>query len=57
MVSRKRGRATARPLPSEEKPELVKAAHDVWLYSADGPRLFKAGEEIPSGYSDSPAKV
>lgn len=28
-----------------------------WMYSAEGPRLFKAGELIPDGFVDSPAKV
>ena len=34
-----------------------RAATDMWMYSAAGPRLFKEGEEIPAGYEDSPAKV
>jgi len=29
----------------------------MWMYSASGPRLFAAGETIPSYYFDSPEKV
>lgn len=35
----------------------MKAAHDMWMFNKDGGTLFKAGEEIPAGYVDSPAKV
>lgn len=52
MRNDKWGRPTGRPLP----PETV-APHEMWMYSVDGPRLFAAGETIPSGYSDSPEKV
>lgn len=32
--------------------------HNTWLYSADGPRLFSAGETIPAaGWVDAPGKV
>lgn len=35
----------------------MEAPADTWMYSSDGPRLFKKGEDIPAGYVDSPAKV
>lgn len=35
----------------------MKAKSDVFMYSADGQRLFKEGDEIPKGYVDSPAKI
>jgi hypothetical protein len=54
MSGRKRGRPPGRPQPSE--PERI-AQFNVWMYSVDGPRLFEAGEPIPDGYVDSPAKV
>lgn len=31
--------------------------HDTFLYNKDGATLFKAGEKVPSGFVDSPAKV
>lgn len=34
-----------------------KAKTDVWMYRAEGPRLFKAGDIIPPGYVDTPAKL
>lgn len=53
-TGKRRGRPPGRPLPSE--PERI-AQFRVWLYRADGPRLFEAGETIPDGYVDSPDKV
>lgn len=44
------------PPADRAKPDN-KAKTDVWMYRAEGPRLFKAGETIPDGYVDSPAKV
>lgn len=35
----------------------MKAENPTWMYSANGPRLFKEGEDIPEGYENSPAKV
>lgn len=32
------------------------AEWDTWMYSAEGPKLFKAGDEIPEGYQDTPVK-
>lgn len=35
----------------------MKAEQPTWMYSNNGPRLFKEGEDIPEGFEDSPAKV
>lgn len=43
-------------MPVAPEPER-KASVDTWMYGPEGARLFKAGEIIPSGYCDSPAKV
>lgn len=62
-TGKRRGRPPkAAPTPSEphrtEPERTVRAAQfDVWMYRAEGPRLFKAGDLIPDGYVDSPAKV
>ncbi len=33
------------------------ASHRMWLYSADGAKIFEKGEEIPVGYFDTPVEV
>lgn len=64
MTGKRRGRPSAAPAPAVEWTSLNEptywtstAATDVWMYSVDGPRLFEAGEPIPDGYVDTPAKV
>lgn len=44
--------ARAEPAKGENKAES-----DVWMYRAEGQRLFKAGDIIPPGYVDTPAKL
>ena len=38
---------------------FMKAEHRQWLYSKDCPqgRIFEEGDEIPTGFVDSPDKV
>ncbi|HWK64130.1 MAG TPA: hypothetical protein VNS34_04275 [Rhizobiaceae bacterium] len=35
----------------------VTAICATWMYSMQGARLFEAGEIIPAGFVDTPAKV
>lgn len=32
----------------------MKAPHDMWMYAGHDMKLFRAGDEIPEGWYDSP---
>lgn len=56
-AERKKGRPSGRPSRKEPTNTTVTAGSATWMYSMEGARLFEAGEIVPDGFVDTPAKV